>query len=97
MTARIYQPAKTAIQSGRAKTKAWVLDFDPRDAQVADPLMGWAGSGDTIRQVQLRFHTAEEAQAYCKRYGIEAVVVQPHASTLKPKAYADNFRYDRLR
>jgi hypothetical protein len=97
MTARIYKPAKTAMQSGRAKTHDWVLDFDPKDAQQADSLMGWAGSGDTDRQLTLRFQTPEEAVAYAKKLGLDYTVVEPQMSTLKPKAYADNFRYDRGR
>jgi hypothetical protein len=97
MTARIYKPTKTAMQSGRAKTHTWVLDFDPKDAQHADPLMGWAGSADTGRQVTLRFHTVDEALAYAKKLSLDAVVAEPQAATLKLKAYADNFRYDRGR
>src|SRR5262245_4899296 len=97
MTCRIYKPTKTAMQSGRAKTLEWVLDFDPADAQQADPLMGWAGSRDTDRQRSLRFHTEDEAVAYAKKHGLDYVVVPPQASKLKLKAYADNFRYDRLR
>src|SRR3569832_1533252 len=73
MTARIYKPAKTAMQSGRAKTLDWVLDFDLKDAQQRDPLMGWAGSRDTARQLDLRFQTREEAVAYAKKHGIDYV------------------------
>lgn len=97
MTARIYLPAKTAMQSGRGRTHAWVLEFEPKDAKRADPLMGWAGSGDTESQVQLRFATKEEAIAYCTRRGIDYGVEDPQPQVIKPKAYADNFRYDRVR
>jgi ETC complex I subunit conserved region len=97
MTARIYKPAKTAMQSGRAKTQDWTLNFDPADAQQADPLMGWAGSRDTRRQLSLRFATQEEAEAYCKKHGIEYAVGTPQAPAVRPKSYADNFRPDRVR
>ena len=97
MTARIYKPAKTAMQSGRAKTHDWMLNFDPADAQRADPLMGWAGSRDTRRQLTLKFQTQQEAETYCQKHGIAYVVAEPHSSTVKPKSYADNFRPDRLR
>lgn len=97
MTARIYKPAKTAMQSGWAKTREWVLNFDPRDAQRPDALMGWAGSRDTQRQVTLRFKTPQEAETYCKSRGIEYVVMAPQAPVVRPKAYADNFRPDRVR
>jgi hypothetical protein len=97
MTARIYRPTKTAMQSGRAKTHLWVLDFEPQDAQRVDSLMGWSGSGDTERQLTLRFDTADEAVAYATKLGLDYTVVEPQAATLKLKAYADNFRYDRGR
>ena len=97
MTARIYKPAKTAMQSGRAKTRDWMLVFDPKAAQRPDPLMGWAGSTDTERQVSLRFHTQEEAVTYCQKRGLDYAVAEPHSSTVKPKSYADNFRTDRVR
>jgi len=96
-TARIYKPARNAMQSGRANTKKWVLRFDPLDAKRPDPLMGWLGSRDTLGQVTLRFDTREEAIAYAKRYGIDFVLETPHQSKLTPKSYADNFRFDRIR
>ncbi len=95
--ARIFKPARTAMQSGRAKTKDWILEFEPRVAKRADPLMGWAGSADTLGQVTLFFDTREEAVAYAKRRGIEFTIEMPHATKLKPRAYADNFRFDRVR
>jgi ETC complex I subunit conserved region len=70
MTARIYKPAKTAMQSGTAKTKEWVLDYEPEQPREIEPLMGWTSSGDMRQQVQLRFDTPEEAIAYCERHGI---------------------------
>ena len=85
------------MQSGRAKTKDWVLDFEPQDAKRRDPLMGWAGSSDTLGQVTLRFETREEAIAYAKKHGIEYALEAPHTTKLRPKSYADNFRYDRVR
>jgi hypothetical protein len=97
MTARIYKPARTAMQSGRGKTHEWILVFDPSQAKRQDPLMGWAGWGSTREQIQLRFPTREAALAYCQKYAIDHVVEPPQGSTLKLKAYADNFRYDRVR
>jgi hypothetical protein len=84
------------MQSGRALTRAWVLVFAPAEARKADPLMGWIGSGDMVaNQVRLRFPTLEAAEAYAKAHGIDYEVEPPHAPALKPKAYADNFRYGR--
>jgi hypothetical protein len=95
--ARILKPARNAMQSGKAKTRDWILEFEPAAAKRADPLMGWAGSTDTNGQVQLSFATQEEAEAYARRVGLDYVVAAPHKPDLKIRAYADNFRYDRVR
>ncbi|RYD42385.1 MAG: ETC complex I subunit [Sphingomonadales bacterium] len=92
MTARIFQKPKNAMQSGRAGTHGWVLEYAPVEARTADPLMGWAGSGDTQRQLRLGFASQEEAVAYAARNGIEVEVTATPVRTLKIQAYADNFR-----
>ena len=92
MQARIFQRPKNAMQSGKALTDQWILDFVPAEAKKPDPLMGWPGSGDTQRQVQLRFATREDAIAYAAKHGIEAVVHATPPKRLKLQAYADNFR-----
>jgi len=92
MTARIYQRPKNAMQSGKARTADWILEFVPEEAKLPDPLMGWAGSGDTKQQVQLAFASESEAQAYAARYGIEVRVFAPPPRRLKLQTYADNFR-----
>ena len=92
MTARIYQRPKNAMQSGRARTQEWLLEFAPAEARRADPLMGWAGSGDTQSQVILKFASQAEAQAYADLYGITAAVHATPPRRLKLQAYADNFR-----
>jgi hypothetical protein len=94
---RIYKPAKTAMQSGRANTKRWLLEHDPADAQEADPLMGWAGSSDTDRQVKLWFATKEEAVAFATQKGFACRVEEPNDRTIVPKSYADNFAFKRAR
>lgn len=92
MLARIYQPPKNAMQSGRARTDEWLLEFVAAEAQTPDPLMGWAGSGDTAAQVRLGFASADEARAYASKYGIEVTVIPTPPRKLKLQAYADNFR-----
>lgn len=92
MPARIYQVPKNAMQSGRARTSNWMLEFDSAEAKRHDPLMGWAGSGDTQEQVKLSFPTEAAARAYADRYGIDYRVVPTPPKTLKIQAYADNFR-----
>jgi hypothetical protein len=96
MQARIFKPAKTAMQSGRAGTQKWVLEFAPSSRRELDPLMGWTSSDDTRQQVRLNFDTREEAVAYAEREGIAYLVEEPHARKVQPKAYADNFRFDRI-
>jgi NADH dehydrogenase ubiquinone Fe-S protein 4 len=95
--ARIYRPAKNAMQSGRGRTRRWVLEYEPASRRDPDPLMGWSSARDTLNEVQLRFDTLEEALAYAKKYNLDYTVIQPHARTPKAKSYADNFRYDRVR
>ncbi len=92
MSARIYQRPKNAMQSGRARTDEWVLEFEQSEARAADPLMGWTGSGDTQAQVQLTFASKDEARAYAAKYGIAARVYATPPKSLKIQAYADNFR-----
>lgn len=97
MRARIYQPAKTAMQSGTAKAKGWVLEFAPASAREVDPLMGWTSSGDMDAQVRLRFDTREAAEAYANERGIEFDLVEPHARqpNIRPRGYGENFATDR--
>jgi hypothetical protein len=92
MAARIFQYPKNAMQSGRGRTDHWVLEFVPTEARRADPLMGWAGSGDTQRQVRLDFTTEAEARAYAARCEIDVTVTPTPPRRLKLQAYADNFR-----
>jgi hypothetical protein len=95
MSARIYKPAKTAMQSGAAKTKDWVLDFEPQEPRVVEPLMGWTSSGDMKQQVRLQFETKEEAVAYCERHGIAYQVFEQGEVARRTMAYADNFAFSR--
>ncbi|HEX5645229.1 MAG TPA: ETC complex I subunit [Erythrobacter sp.] len=92
MSARIYQRPKNAMQSGKARTQEWVLEFEQSEARRPDPLMGWTGSGDTQAQVSLTFESCEAAQAYADRHGITARVHAAPTKVLKLQAYADNFR-----
>ena len=97
MRARIFQRPKQATQSGTAGTSEWVLDWQTSHRQVNEPLMGWWGSGDTQRQVRLQFDTCEQAVAYAEKNGIEYQVEQPPPKNpMKPKTYAENFRYGRV-
>ena len=92
MPARIYQRPKNAMQSGRARTDDWLLEFVPAEAKQPDPLTGWNGSGDTRPQVRMVFPTKEAAIAYCEKHGLAHHVVPAAPVTLKIQAYADNFR-----
>ena len=96
MVARIYKPAKTAMQSGRANAREWVLDFEPAQRKAQDPLMGWTSSGDTPQQVRLTFATKDEAVAYCKRHRLDYEADDAKERTIRPKSYASNFRWDRV-
>ncbi|EDQ33007.1 ETC complex I subunit conserved region [Hoeflea phototrophica DFL-43] len=95
MTARIFRPAKTAMQSGKAKTQDWVLEFEPETARSIDPIMGYTTSSDMKSQIRLRFETQEAAVAYATRNGIAFRVIEPKESKRRKVAYSDNFRFDR--
>lgn len=95
MLARIYQPAKTAMSSGMAKTHKWVLEYMPSRQRTKDPLTGWNASSETQTQVRLKFDTLEAATEYARAHGIAARIDTPHKREMKVKAYADNFRHDR--
>ena len=95
MPAKIYRPAKTAMQSGKAKTQRWVLEFDQERPRFIDPLMGYTGTADMRQQVKLTFDSRELAEAYAKREGIEYRVVEPKEATRKNVSYPDNFRFTR--
>ena len=95
MVARIYRPAKTAMQSGKAKSKEWRLDFEPQSARLPDPLIGWAQSKDMKGEVSLNFDTREEAIAYAQAHGIPFRVTEPKPIKRVLKAYADNFSVNR--
>ena len=96
MTARIFQPAKTAMSSGRAKTHRWVLEYEPERARTIEPLMGYTSSDDMRSQVRLTFESKDAAIDYAKRNGIAYQVFEPRQRTRPAIAYSDNFRRDRV-
>lgn len=93
MKATIYKPAKTAMQSGQANTRRWVLEFDQATARRIDPLMGWTSSSDMNQQVRLRFGSRDEAVEYCTRNDIPFEIRREQKRRLQKKSYADNFSY----
>ena len=95
MLARIFRPAKNAMQSGKANTREWLLEFAPASARISDPLMGWTQTGDMNGQVRLSFETREEAVAYAQKRGVAFEVLADARSKQIVKAYADNFAFNR--
>ena len=95
MVARIYRPTKTAMQSGLAKTREWVLEHERSQPRSVEPLMGWTSSADMEAQIVLKFETKDEAIAYCNRNGIAFRVEEPKEPIRRRVAYADNFKFDR--
>ncbi len=92
MTARIYKPSKTAMQSGQAATKDWLLEFEPEEPRTIEPLMGWTSSGDMKQQVKLTFDTKEEAVAYCEHRGIAHQVFEVRAGETAHHVLFGQFR-----
>jgi hypothetical protein len=95
MTARIFKPAKNAMQSGKATTREWQLDYEPEQPRAIEPLMGWTSSGDMKQQLTLRFDSKEDAVAYCEREGIAYQVIEPKHAARRQAAYADNNAFRR--
>ncbi len=91
MLARIYRPAKTAMQSGKAKTTDWILEFEPASARRSDALMGWTQTTDLDGQISLTFETRDEAVAYAQKHGIAFRLQEQKEPKRILKAYADNF------
>ncbi|MEL7041989.1 MAG: ETC complex I subunit [Pseudomonadota bacterium] len=95
MDARIYKPAKTAMQSGRGNTKEWVLEFISSGRRANDPVMGWTSIDDTTGQVRLHFDSREQAIAYAKRENLTFIVEEARESKRLVKSYAENFSANR--
>ena len=92
MKAKIFKPAKTAMQSGRSKFNKWVLKFSDKKNQLKDTMMGWNGGSSTISQVELKFSSKEEAVNYAKKNGIDYEVLETRERKVINKSYADNFK-----
>ncbi|QQG35496.1 MAG: ETC complex I subunit [Micavibrio aeruginosavorus] len=90
---RIYKPAKSAMQSGRAKGQRWILETETETSRRPEDLMGWVSSGDTLNQVRLAFDTLEDAIAHAQARGWDYSVSAPQQRKLRPRNYTDNFRY----
>ena len=95
MRARIFKPAQNVMQQGKGATRDWILEFLPEKPRVIEPLMGWTSSSDTKRQIRLSFATKEEAIAYAKENGIAYRLEEPPATKIRPKYYAEYFKYGR--
>jgi hypothetical protein len=96
MIARIYRPSRSAMQSGAANTKHWLLEYEPERRRVAEPLMGWTSSTDMRGQIKLWFDTKDEAVAYAVREGIPYRLEEPNEVKRRPMSYSDNFRFNRV-
>ncbi|MFZ4807193.1 MAG: ETC complex I subunit [Hyphomicrobiaceae bacterium] len=96
MVAKIFKPAKSAMQSGYARTKDWVLEHEPAVAREVEPLMGWTSSAETRTQIRLFFDTKEEAIAYAEKLGLAYEVTEPQLRKAVRKSYADNFKFGRI-
>lgn len=93
--AKIYQPAKSAMQSGRGKTRQWVLEYERPFPGNPDALMGWNTMPDTLPEIKLTFSSKEEAVAYAVAKKLNYVVKEPNATAVSPKAYAENFSFSK--
>ena len=88
--AKIYKPAKTAMQSAEGNTRNWLLEFDTLNTGI-NPLMGWESSKDTMSEVKLEFLTKEQAINYAKKNNIDYHIIEPQKRKIIKKSYSDNF------
>lgn len=97
MRARIYQPARNAMQSGTGKTRLWVLEMVPEGGRAIDPLMGWPSNSDMAAQIRLKFDSRESAEDYAKDHGLDYVVVEPkkRKPVIRKNGYGENFATNR--
>lgn len=93
MKVKIYKPSRNAMQSGRAKVKSWVLEYETTSARYPEALMGWTASGDTLNQVKLSFDSAEEAMAFADKNGWSYTLQPAQERKVKPRNFGDNFKY----
>ncbi len=93
MKARIYKPAKNTMQSGRAGTAQWVLEYELETPRRPEPLMGWTSAGDTLNQVRMKFASKEAAIAFAESKNMDFVVAPEHTRKVMPRSYLDNFKY----
>ena len=96
MPAKIFSPAKNAMQSGKGKADVWILEYDRETPRVIEPLMGYTSSSDMNSQIKLKFENQEQAEAYAKKHGIAYQVQVPRQSRRRKASYAENFSYDRI-
>jgi hypothetical protein len=96
-TVRIYQPSKTAMQSGKKKTRKWRIEFETKDPLLTEPLMGWVAAYDMSQELQLSFPTLREALEFAKEKGVSYTVYNPSTRVVAPKSYATNFTNPRVR
>jgi hypothetical protein len=93
MKVKIYKPAKSATQSGRASSARWVLEYELETPRRPEPVMGWTSSNDTLNQVRMNFASKDAAVAFAESEGWEYEVDEPRARRITPRNYIDNFKY----
>ena len=93
MRVKIYKPVKTATQSGRGKSKDWILEYELSSDRKPENLMGWTASGDTCNQVRLAFSKLDDAVKYANNEGWDYTILSAHERKICPRSYADNFIY----
>ena len=96
MSARIYSPAKTAMQSGQTKSGYWLLEFEPEAPRLIEPLMGYTSSTDMNSQIRMKFNSREAAVAYAEREGLAYTISQPKKVRRRAMTYSENFSYSRM-
>lgn len=95
MFARIYSPARSVTQSGKARTGFWVLELVSSSAKFVESFMRYNAQSGASDQVQLRFPTCQQAIDYAEKQGIAYRVEAVHPAKRLKRRYADNFCFER--
>jgi hypothetical protein len=92
MKFKIYQPAKSAMQSGRKNSKKWLMNpIEKTGVRSVNPLMGWISASNTNSQLRFEFSSKEEAIKFAQSKNFDYEIAEPKSASLKKKSYAENF------
>jgi len=92
MKYKIYQPAKSSMQSGLYSSKKWCLETMDVWEKKLSPTFGWTTSSNTNDQVKLFFDKLEDAVHFAEKNNFSYKIFKSKKRKILKKTYADNFK-----